>query len=392
MNIKNHTDTHEAPIQEGGGNGSSLIEFAILIGLHRRLLFGVPLLVGLIALGVSYMIAPTFSAKTVFMPPQQQQSAAASALQALGGLAGMAGAAGIKTPGDQYVALMQSATVSNRLIAALGLTDVFSAKSPEAARIALASKVRIDIGKKDGLVTVEVSDTSPQRAADIANRYVEELRRLTSEMALTEAQQRRAFFEKQLVQAQSKLAAAQQALQATGVNERTLRIEPKVAAEAYASLRAQVTASEIRLQAMRGGLTDEAPELKAALSNLSALRGQLAKAEVVDQSAGKDAYVAAYREYKYQETLFELFARQFELAKLDESREGALIQVVDVATPSEQKIKPKRGMLVMLSVIGAVLGVLAFLLARESWGKALTDQVQQERLVRLKRAWLHKGG
>jgi uncharacterized protein involved in exopolysaccharide biosynthesis len=373
--------------QQDDEDGVSLIDLAIALGESRRLLFGGPLLAGFVALGATYAIAPTYTARTVFMPPQQQQSAAASALQSLGSLAGLAGTAALKTPGDQYVALMQSATVSNRVIEAYSLKEAYEAATLEEARQTLATNVRMDPGKKDGLVTVDVSDTSPQRAANIANRYVEELRRLSSEMALTEAQQRRVFFEKQLQQTKAKLAAAQQTLQTTGVNERTLRVEPKAAAEAYATLRAQVTAAEIRLQSMRGSLTNEAPELKIALSNLMAMRSQLAKAEAVDQSAGNDAYVNAYREYKYQEMLFELFARQFELAKLDESREGALIQVVDTATPPERKAKPKRGSIAVSATLVAGIGIVMFIFARNRFSKAKQDQAQSSRLAELKNAW-----
>jgi uncharacterized protein involved in exopolysaccharide biosynthesis len=364
-----------------------LIDLAVVVGQNRRLLFVGPVIASLIALAASYAIKPTFSAKTVFMPPQQQQNMAASALQSLGGLASLAGAAGVKTPGDQYVALMQSSRVSTRVINAFTLKDVYASATLDDARKILASNVRIELGKKDGLVSVEVSDSDPVRAAAIANRYVDELRRLAGELALTEAQQRRVFFEKQLQQAKAKLATAQMALQATGVNERTLRVEPKAAAEAYANLRAQVTAAEVRLQSMRHHLTDEAPELKMAMSNLAALRGQLVKVEAVDQSAANDAYINAYREYKYQEALFDLFSKQFEVAKLDESKEGALIQVVDQATPPEKPVKPRKSLVAVLG--GGVAGVLLLLYVfiKQAVMRSQDDAAGREKMDRLRRAW-----
>jgi uncharacterized protein involved in exopolysaccharide biosynthesis len=359
----------------------SLIDLAIVVGENRRMLFGCSLLAGMVALAASYAIAPTFTSKTVFMPPQQQQSVAASALQSLGSLAGLASGGGIKAPGDQYVALMRSVTVSNRVIHAFSLKDVYEAKTMEDTRRELASNVRIELGKRDGLVTVEVSDTSPQRAAGIANQYVDELRRISGELAMTEAQQRRVFFEKQLGQAKIKLTAAQLALQNTGVNARTLRVEPKAAAEGYASLRAQVTATEVRLQAIRGSLTNEAPEVKMGLSQLAALRAQLIRSEMADVSGGNDAYVNAYREYKYQENLFDLFSRQYELAKLDESRESALIQVVDAATPPESKAKPRRGFIAVMTTMVTGLAGLVFVLARHSWLIALQGRRQNLRPI-----------
>jgi uncharacterized protein involved in exopolysaccharide biosynthesis len=382
-------DNNQKSIQSAheDDEGISLIDFAIVAGHHRRLLIGAPLLAGLLALAASFAISPTYTAKTVFMPPQQQQSAAGAALQSLGGLANLAGAAGIKTIGDQYVALMQSVTVSNRLINAFGLKGLYEKSTLEDTRRELAQNVRIDLGKKDGLVSVEVSDHSPQRAADIANRYVEELRRLSSELAITEAQQRRVFFEKQLGQTKGKLTLAQQALQNAGVNARTLRVEPKAAAEGYANLRAQVTASEVRLQAMRSAFTDDAPEIKMALSQLMALRGQLTKTEVVDGSGGSDAYVSAYREYKYHEALFELFSKQYEMARLDESREGALIQVVDPATPPERKSKPKRSVIAIAATMVTGLALLVFVFARQAWRAGVSGPGNRSRLLEVRQAW-----
>ncbi len=147
---------------------------------HWKLLIAAPLLAGVVALGITYLITPTFTPRTMFLPPQQQQSAAASAMASLGALAGLAGAAaGIKSPADQYVALMQSATVADRLIDQFKLMQVYDAKFRVEARKELAENVRVSLGKKDGLITVEVDDKSPQRAADMANRYVDELRRMT---------------------------------------------------------------------------------------------------------------------------------------------------------------------------------------------------------------------
>ena len=135
---------------------------------------------------------------------------------------------------------------------------------------------------------------------------------------------------------------AQQALQASGFNVGALRAEPRAAAESYARLKAEITAAEVRTQVLRGSLADSAPEVQRQLAQLSALRAQLARLEqATDTNVGPD-YLTKYREFKYRETLFELFARQYEIARVDESREGALIQIVDPAVPPEYKSKPKR--------------------------------------------------
>jgi uncharacterized protein involved in exopolysaccharide biosynthesis len=281
-------------------------------------------------------------------------------------------ASGVRNPADQYIALMQSQSVEDRLIDTFKLLDVYKTATKTEARKALEANTRIGSGKKDGLITVEVDDLDPARAAALANAYVVELEQLTKRLAVTEAQVRRQFFEKQLLSTKDRFSAAQRALQGAGINEGALRAEPKAAAEAYARLRAEVTAAEVRWQALRGSLTDAAPELQQAQATLQALRGQLSKAESENKPAADGEYINRYRDFKYQETLYELFVRQFELAKLDESREGAVIQIVDQATPPELKSRPKRGAIAIVTtlVTGLILLVWIAIAAANSRARA----------------------
>ena len=346
----------------------------------------VALLAGALGVGVSYLIKPIFEAETIFMPPQQQNSASA-ALASLGALASLAGGSGPKNTGDQYVSLMQSATVRDRLVEQFKLLDVYGVPFHDAARRTLGQRSQISVGKKDGLISVIVQDTDPARAAAVANQYVEELRRLTSVLAVSEAQQRRAFFEKQLQEVKTRLTAAQSALQDSGFTLGALKSEPRAAADGYARLHAAETASEIRLQTLRSSFADSATEVQTELTKLQALRSQLRDLELT--TAPNDAqpdYVSKYREFKYQETLFDLMARQFELAKVDESREGALIQVVDTAKVPEHKIKPRR---IVFLIGGAVLGTALYLLliyGQTRYHAVLRDPKQARRWDRLRSA------
>jgi uncharacterized protein involved in exopolysaccharide biosynthesis len=348
--------------------GLSLRELVLPLVQHWKLLLVGPLLAGLVALGLTFLIPPTYTSRTVFLPPQQQQSAAAAAVAQLGALSGLiGGAAGIKSPADQYVALLQSTSVADRLIDEFKLMQVYDEEFRFKARKELAANSRITLGKKDGLIAVEVDDTDPGRAAAIANRHVDELRRLMSQLALTEAQQRRVFFEEQLKKTRDDLTGAQTALQASGFSAGALKAEPRAAAEGYARLRAEATAAEVRLQTLRRNLAETTPEVQQALATLGALRAQLARTEAPTDLNGGPDYVGKFREFKYQETLFELFARQYELARLDESREGALIQVVDVAQPAEWKSKPKRALIAASTAVATLMLVCAFIVLRRSW-------------------------
>jgi uncharacterized protein involved in exopolysaccharide biosynthesis len=298
--------------------------------------------------------------------PQQQQSGAMAALQSLGALAGVAGAAaGLKSPADQFVSLIQSTSIADRLIDRFKLIDVYESEMRTDARKTLDKQTNVSAGKKDNLITITVDDHDPQRAADIANGYVEELRRLTSDLALTEAQQRRLYFEGQMNSTKGKLADAQKALQSSGINQGALRADPSSAAVEYAQMKAEVTGAEVRLQSMRNYLTEDSPDIKRALGNLTALRTQLAKAEAADTSSGNNDYVSKLREFKYQEALFEFFSKQFEMAKVDEGRDGMVIQVVDIAQAPERKSKPKKALIALLTAFGTGFLLLAFVLLRQ---------------------------
>lgn len=380
------TDTRDVDAAAEAEQGISLLDLVIVLVENRKLLIGGPLLIGCAVLALTFVIKPTYTAKTVFLPPQQQQiTAAAAAMQSLGSLAGLAGA-GVRNPIDQYIAFMQSNRVADRVIDTFNLVELYGKPSHESARKVLASNVRVEGGKRDGLITVEFDDKDPKLAAAIANNYVDQLRKLTAEFVITEAQQRRALFERQLQKTRDKLTAAQQALQGSGINAGVLRTEPKAAADAYASIKAQVTAAEIRLQSMRNYLTEEAPDFKLAQANLTALRGELLKAEAADKTDAGGDYIGKYREFRYQETLFELFSKQYELAKLDETREGAVIQVLDVAMPPEHKSKPKRAVLAVVSTVLAELVLLVFVSIRQGWRRRTTEPESQQKLARLRAA------
>ena len=341
-----------------------LWELLQILGEHWKLIVAGTLLAGVGAFGIASLITPTFTARTTLLPPQQQQSAASAALSQLGALGGLAGGA-VKSPAEQYVALLESVTVADRIIDAYKLLEVYDEKYRQDARKELKSNVRIAAGKKDGMLSIEVDDHDPKRAAAMANSYVEGLRQLTSTLAVSEAQQRRVFFEQQLEQTKDKLTKAQVALQSSGFSQGALKAEPKAAAEGYARLRAEATGAEVRLQSMRRMLAEGAPELLQQQATLAALRDQLARVEQRDTAGNDSGYVGKYREFKYQETLFELFARQYELARVDESREGGLIQVVDVATPPERKSKPTRSLIALAAALFFGLALSGFAIVRD---------------------------
>lgn len=333
----------------------SLIDIAITLGSRIRLLCAAPLAVGALTVGASFLMKPIYTAEAQIMPPQQQSTAAALLGSLGGGLASLGGSlAGLKNPSDQWIALLKSRTIADALIDQYKLMDLYESEYRFLARESLDRSTRITSGK-DGLISIEFDDIDPKRAAAVVNSYIAELRELTKTLAVGEAAQRRVFFEKQLSDAKDNLTKAEEALRASGINTSVLKTSPESAVAGLAQLKAQVTAQEVTVSVMRQSMTDNSIELQRALTELSSLRTQLARFDKTDTAAANaqgSSYVEKYRNFKYYETLFELMARQFELAKADEARDGALIQVVDAAEVPEYKSKPKRGMMGVIATVG----------------------------------------
>ncbi|MEO2217856.1 Wzz/FepE/Etk N-terminal domain-containing protein [Chromobacterium vaccinii] len=323
------------------------------------------------ALTYCLLTKPVFTASSSIMPPQQQNSGMGALLGQLGGLASMAGAGGIsglKNPNDLYIGMLQSRTVADRLIRRFQLKDRYEQETLDGTRRVLKSRTAI-INGKDGLININVDDADPNFAAQLANAYIDELKQLNQVLAMTDAAKRRLFFEQQLKQAKEQLTSAETALRQT--QEKTGLIQPEGQLPAIVGsvtqLRASIAAKEVQLEAMRSYATQQNPLYIRTEQELSGLHEQLKKLETGNEGrgdlmvpTGKVAqsgleYLRRLREVKYQETIFELLAKQYELAKIDEAKDSSLIQVLDNAVPPELKSKPSRS---MIMAIGLLLGFL----------------------------------
>ena len=192
-----------------------------------------------------------------------------------------------------------------------------------------------------------------------------------------------------LTNAKDNLVKAEQALKASGVNSSALKASPGAAVEGMAKLKAGITVQEIKLASMRGYLTESAPDFKQAQTELAAMRAQMTRAEREEPAAtgangGDSDYIARFRDFKYHETLFELFAKQYEMARIDESREGAVIQVLDTAQPPERKSKPKKAQIAMLTTLATGFALLLFVFIRQALRSAARDQESADKLASLK--------
>ena len=172
------------------------------------------------------------------------------------------------------------------------------------------------------------------------------------------------------------------------INASTLKSSPTAAVEVVARVRAGIVAQEVKIAAMRGYLTESAPEVKQAMVELSALRAQLANAEKAEpQVEGQSNYVERYRNFKYHETLFELFAKQYELARVDEGREGAVVQVVDAAQPPERKAKPQKALIAILATLATGFAFLLIVLIRHALRNASQNSESAKKIQVLQASW-----
>jgi capsule polysaccharide export protein KpsE/RkpR len=292
------------------------------------------------------------------LPPQQQQGLAATLLGTLaGGLAGGAagGLGGLKNPADQWVSFFHSRTITDRLIDKFGLVEHYDVKFRFEAAKVLDRKTDVAAGK-DGIITVAVSADDPATAKAMATEYAKAIDDLNDRLALTDAGQRRLFFEQEVKRATVDLNKAQAALTLSGVPLNSIKIDPMAAVAAVADLKAQISIEEIKLQVAEQRLAENNPELLDLKQAISALKGQLAKLEGKEVKAGDESYVDAFREFKYREGVFEMLTKQFELAKLDEAREGSVVQIIDSPDLPEWKSFPKRA---LFAALGAAIGLFA---------------------------------
>ena len=359
----------------------SLTEVLTWLGESKRSIALTTAIVALAALVVSLLLTPIYTARATFLAPgSQQQSSSAAALAALGSLGSLAGGFAAKSPDDLYVALLKSDSVLRGLDARFDLKKHYGVDTYEALRRVVPGFIRVNADKKSGVITVEVDDKDKNFAADLANGHEAEVTKLLGRLVVSEAQLRRAFFEKQLQETKENLVKAEQVLRS--VQEKSGVIVLDKQADALitnaALLRAQIAEREVQLKVLRTSSTEQNPAVIRLNSELQGMRTELARMEssqagspgsAVDLPVGKlpEAavdYVRARRELKLQESLLEGMLRQYEIAKLDEAKEGPTLQQVDIALPPDHKSKPSRALFVIVSTLVALFATSAWVIAR----------------------------
>ncbi len=382
----------------------SLLDLLIILAERKRLILTVTAVFAGLAIVISLLLPKRYTAMTTLLPPQQNSSmgaALASQLGSLGGMAALAGGSlGLKNPNDMFVAMLKSRTVEDAMVQHFGLMQGYHKKYLSDARKAFENHATVDGSGKDGLIHISVEDRDPHRAAELANGYVDQFRSLSEHLAISEASQRRLFFEQQLEQAKDNLANAEESMKETEQKTGMIQLDSQARAliESAASLRAEITAREVQIQGMQTYATGQNAQLIQAQQELDNLRTQLARLGGSKDSPGGGLivpkgrvpeasleYIRKLRDVKYNETIFDILARQFEIAKLDEAKAGALIQVVDPAIPPDRKSFPKRGLIVIAASIAGLLAAISFVLASAALASLKSAPLIRGKVLYLKR-------
>lgn len=354
----------------------TLIDIILDIAKHKKLIFWFPVAIASIAAVISMVLPPVFRATATLLPPQQSQSGATALLSQLGGTAGaLAGAAGIKNSSDLYVGMLKSRTIADAIVSRFSLVKVYEVESPEKARIKLQSNTSFTSGK-DGLINIAVEHDERTTVAQLANAYTEELIRLSRTLALTQSAQRRLFYEQQLASTKENLAIAELALQRGLASSGVVSVDSqsKAIVETIARVRAQISAKEVQLNSMRAFMTPENSSFKRIQEELISLKTELRRLE---NGSGGDAIggtspaglanIKVLRDVKYHQMLYEILGKQYEMARLDEAQEAAVIQVLDPAVAPEKKFKPQRMIIVVLAGLLAFIAALVCAISIESF-------------------------
>jgi tyrosine-protein kinase Etk/Wzc len=365
-------------VHDGKGDEDiSLLDLLILLAERKRIILAVTASFAILAALISLVLPKSYTGMVTLLPPQDNSSLGSMSSQ-MGGMAALlTSGLGLKSSNDMYVALFKSRTVEDAMVQHFGLMQQYDSKYLSDAVKDFESHAMVDGSGKDGLIRVSVTDRDPNRAAELANGYVDQFRELSKHLAVTEASQRRLFFQQELEEAKNELANAEEALkkqeQETGVTQ--LDLQARELTQSAATLRGEIAAKKVEIEGMQAYATGENSQLVIAQRELESLRAQLAKVGGSEDAPGSELvipkgkvpeasleYVRKLRDVKYYETIFDILARQFELAKLDEAKQGSLIQVVDPAIVPDRRSFPKRAIIVIFAtVIGMFFGLLTAL-------------------------------
>lgn len=379
---------------------------------------------------VAFLIGKSYTSMAQLMPPDQQSSSALAMMAGMaaktgGGLGAIPGdLLGIKSSGALFIGVLRSQTAQDRLVERFDLRKVYGRRLVMDARRTLDENTSISEDRKSGIISISVTDHRPDRAAALANAYVDELNSLVAELSTSSAHRERVFLEARLKVAKQDLDEAANQLAQFSSRNSTLDIqqEGKAMLDTAGTIAGELIAAESQLEGLRQIYTDNnsrvrslnarVAELRRLLQRLGGTQGNgtknppassSAKDEAADPPSGQVSNARAsqstdppadlpamqfsglpyptirslpllgakysdyYRRAKIQETVFELLTEQYELAKVQEAKETPSVKVLDPARVPERKSFPPRLLIMFLGTVLAMAVSVVWVLGSNQW-------------------------
>ncbi|MCX5785940.1 MAG: Wzz/FepE/Etk N-terminal domain-containing protein [Elusimicrobia bacterium] len=394
-------DNNQIPHQEDEIE-INLFNYLIVLLKHKEFIIKTTLAVTFAAAVFSLLVPPSYLSETKVLPPQSGNSSMASIMASqLGGLGMSPAAFGVKNTNELYIALLKTRGVTDFVTEKLDLMKSYKLKSRENMRKLLVNGLTVRNDIKSGIITLGFEHRNPQMAADIANAFVEGLQHFNNNLAVTEASQRRLFFEEQLKTAKENLIQSEESLKSFQQRTGTIKIdeEARGVIETVAKMRAEVSGKEVELRVMKAYATPENPDMQRLQTETAALKEELLKLES-KTSLGDDSvptvgkmsvlgteYVRKMRDYRYNEALYEIFLKQFEAAKIDESKDAALVQIVEKAEAPEKRFKPQRQGIVVRAFFLALFLTVVFVFFK-GYCQSLTADPETKKKIQQTKSYL----
>lgn len=364
----------------------NLLDLLLVLVRNKRLILGVCAATLVLTTVITLLIPNIYTATARILPPQQEKSSLGTLMGGMSDLAVLAGLSVGGGSGDLYVGMLQSRTVADAIIDRFDLMSVYSEKYRVHTYEELKEHAAIALGKKDGIITISVEDKDPQRAAAMANAFVEEIKRLNVRLNLSSAGRERAFLEERLVLVKEDLRRTEETLKKFQEENRAIKIDDQATAmiESISRLRAELASKEVEVGVLLTYQTEQNSQVKALREAISQIKAQLRRLEQAPggQALAEDRFISTsevpalgvqyarlLRDFKIQETLFELLTKQFEVAKVSEAKATSTIQVIDEAVVPDRKSKPTRSLIVFLATLAAGCMGILWVFVREYSGK-----------------------
>lgn len=401
-------DTRDLTVEE---NNINLLDLVIVLLRRKK-----SIIIGTMATAALVFFVSFFWMDSKYRPyakilPSQTSSAASTALSQIASVSGMlTPLLGSSSPSSGlFVALLKSRTVLDAVIDRFGLMEAYKNQrllglgrwlpfSREGAREALVDLLSTEIDTASNVVTLGVEDRSAQKATEMTNAFVEELKKLLATLSISDASQRRLFLEAELKKAHASLTEAEEAMQAFQETTGAIKIDDQARAvlEGVAVLRAQIALKEIQLKVMKTYATEQNPDFKKSEEEYRGMLAELKKLEATGMAGESSTLIATgsipslgveylrrVRDFKYLEAIYEVLVKQYEAARLDEANEAIIVQVVDVAVVPEKAAWPKPILMTLVGVIFGFFLSITYAFFREYLERASQKPGGRERLEKI---------